>query len=411
AVYGQPLVAGGRVIVATEEDNIYALDPHDGSVIWQVNIGTPLRDVRAQVGCGNVDPLGITGTPVADTAAGVVYAVGEVSTGGRAPVSHQMVAVDIRTGRLLERVGVDPPLPAGESPLNLLQRAALALGNGRVYVGYGGHFGDCGTYHGWLVSVPSALRPGTGSATGTGSEGGTAGETAFNVTPSSTGGAVWGSGAAPALGADGSVYVTTGNPNSAGPSPWAEAVVKLAPGLGPSPEVVFQDRQATGDLDLSTGGPVLLPGGELFAVGKTDTGYRLRQSDLLPLPAVRGTVCGSDPDGGSAFDAALDTLYVPCRGGGIQEIGLGRNRTGWRSGSANSTPILAGGSLWALAYPAGTLQQLDPATGRVLSSTAVGRPVPTFASPSAASGLLLVPTRRGVVAYSGPAGPPASARG
>jgi polyvinyl alcohol dehydrogenase (cytochrome) len=389
-VHSQPLVAGGRVIVATENDDIYALDPHDGAVEWTVNIGSPLRDVSAAAGCGNIDPLGITSTPVVDTAAGVVYAVGEVTSGSGQGVRHVLAAVDLTSGRRLETLDVDPPLPAGESALHLLQRAALAIGNGRVYIAYGGQYGDCGLYHGWVVAVP------TTTATPT---------TAFDVTPYSTGGAIWSGGAGPAIGSDGSVYVTTGNANSGGPAPWAEAVLELAPGLGTTPEAAFQDRIATGDQDLGTGGPVLLPDGELFAVGKTDIGYILRQSDLAELATVKGSVCGSDPDGGAAYDAALDSLYVPCRAGGIQQIDMGDDTVGWHSGSANSTPVLVDGELWALAYPGGTLQEMDPANGRVLYSTKVGA-VANFASPSAADGLLLVPLDAGVAAYSGPGGPP-----
>ena len=32
-------------------------------------------------------------------------------------------------------------------------RGALALVNGIVYVPYSGYFGDCGSYHGWVVGV------------------------------------------------------------------------------------------------------------------------------------------------------------------------------------------------------------------------------------------------------------------
>jgi outer membrane protein assembly factor BamB len=394
AVYAQPVVAGGRVVVATEADDLYALDAATGSVAWKVNLGTPLRRVSALTGCGDIDPLGITSTPVIDPAAGVVYAVGEVSSAGALPVRHELAAVDLGSGRILATRDVDPPLPPGEDRAHLLQRAALALGNGRVYVGYGGLFGDCGRYHGWVVATPTVSSGGAPAGPGNGAVVG-----AFDVTPRGTGGAIWGGGSGPSIGSDGAVYVTTGNPNSADPAPWAEAAVKLAPALGPTPLAHFVDRAATGDLDLSSGGPVLLPGGRLFAVGKADVGYLLRQSDLSLISPIKGTVCGSDPDGGDAYDAASDTLFVPCRDGGIQEIDLASATIGWRSGSANSTPILVGGELWALSYPGGRLQEIDPGRGRVLYSTSVGRSVPTFAAPSAAAGRLLVPTAAGVVAF------------
>lgn len=393
AVYGQPLYASGLVLVATEGDDVYALDPRHGTVVWKDTIGVPLRHTASYAGCGDIDPLGVTSTPVVDRGAGVLYAVGEVSQGGVPPVSHVLVAIDVASGRILERVGVDPPLPPGESTIHLLQRAALALGNGRVYVGYGGQAGDCGRYHGWLVSVPVVGGPSGGS------------ETAFDVTPDSTGGAIWEGGSGPAISTDGGVYVTTGNPNSGGPSPWAEAVVELPPLLGATPEAVFQDRAASGDLDLATGGPELLPDGTVFAAGKTEIGYRLRQSDLSPLGPVGGRVCASDPDGGAAYDGGLASLFLPCNRGGLQQIDLAAGRVGWRAGSVNSTPVLVDGALWALSYPAGHIEELDPATGRTLYRSQVGRKVPTFASLSAADGLLLVPTLTGAAAFAGPQGP------
>src|SRR5438445_1636020 len=69
-VYAQPLYIddgpGGRptIIAATESNNVYALDAVDGSVIWQRNVGTPVP--LANLPCGNIDPNGITGTPVID---------------------------------------------------------------------------------------------------------------------------------------------------------------------------------------------------------------------------------------------------------------------------------------------------------------------------------------------------------
>src|SRR5262249_49387680 len=35
------------------------------------------------------------------------------------------------------------------------ERGALSLVNGNLFVPYGGHSGDCGSYHGWVVSVPT----------------------------------------------------------------------------------------------------------------------------------------------------------------------------------------------------------------------------------------------------------------
>src|SRR5271170_6419023 len=69
-VYAQPLywhpagAARGLVIVATEDNAVVALDPVTGSTVWQSRLGpaVPLSKLE----CGNIDPLGITGTPVID---------------------------------------------------------------------------------------------------------------------------------------------------------------------------------------------------------------------------------------------------------------------------------------------------------------------------------------------------------
>ncbi|MFL5664279.1 MAG: PQQ-binding-like beta-propeller repeat protein, partial [Ktedonobacteraceae bacterium] len=77
AVYAEPLVVGKHVLIATEGNSLYSLDAQTGQVQWRTNIGPPVP--LAALPCGNIDPLGITGTPVYDPATGLVFAVAEVS--------------------------------------------------------------------------------------------------------------------------------------------------------------------------------------------------------------------------------------------------------------------------------------------------------------------------------------------
>ncbi|MDQ2754848.1 MAG: PQQ-like beta-propeller repeat protein, partial [Actinomycetota bacterium] len=176
ASYGQPVVADGRVFAATEGDGVFALDPHNGRALWQASIGTPLTGVSAAVGCGNIDPLGITSTPVLDTAAHVLYVVGEVASGGHPPIHHQLVGFNTLTGAVVSSANADPPVNLPNEDLHLQQRGALALANGRVYVAYGGFAGDCGHYHGWVVGIdPGGARPAV----------------SFDVSADGEGGAVW----------------------------------------------------------------------------------------------------------------------------------------------------------------------------------------------------------------------------
>ena len=62
AVYGQPLVVGGDVIAATENDSVYAISRATGKTVWRAHVGTPVPQ-SALHGCGDIFPLGITGTP------------------------------------------------------------------------------------------------------------------------------------------------------------------------------------------------------------------------------------------------------------------------------------------------------------------------------------------------------------
>ena len=52
-------------IVATERNTVYAFDADSGDVLWQTPpLGEPV--LLAALPCGNIDPLGITGTPFVD---------------------------------------------------------------------------------------------------------------------------------------------------------------------------------------------------------------------------------------------------------------------------------------------------------------------------------------------------------
>jgi polyvinyl alcohol dehydrogenase (cytochrome) len=387
AVYGQPVIADHKVIAATENNRVVALNPGTGAVIWSVTIGAPLTHVDATAGCGDIDPLGITSTPVVDVATNTVFVVGEINDGGGV-VHHELEAIDISTGTVTASENVDPPLPGGERATNLLQRPGLALAGGRIYIGYGGNSGDCGHYHGWEVAVNESGPPDL---------------VAFEVASNGEGGAIWEGGGAPAIDSDGNVYVTTGNANpdppQGGPDPklYTESLVKLTPDL----QVLasFKDKIAGGDEDLATGNPILLPTDEVFATGKTDVGYLLQDSNLAVVASIRG-ICGSDPDGGPAYDAASNNLFIPCRGGGIQVVHLATHRAGDRLSGANAAPIIIGNTLWATSYLTNRLYEYNATTGALMQSLAIGATLPHFASPSTSFGEVFVGTTTGVVAFA-----------
>jgi outer membrane protein assembly factor BamB len=192
AVYGQPLVVGSDVIAATENDTVYALSRATGKTVWHTHVGTAVPQ-SALNGCGDIFPLGITGTPVYERSDGLIYAVAE-TTGYR----HVLFGLNVTTGKVTVKRDLDIPTKANQPAWNQ-QRPALAIDGGRVYAAFGGLAGDCGAYIGGVVGV--ALN-GEGSLVSW-------------HTPTTREGAVW-STAGPVAGPNGELWVDTGN-GAAGP--------------------------------------------------------------------------------------------------------------------------------------------------------------------------------------------------
>src|SRR5438552_9757913 len=158
-VYGQPLyVEGGlngpMIIVVTESNNVYALNATTGTVIWQrTDLGPP---VTSGLPCGNINPAGITGTPVVDLASRSLFFDALIDG---ATKKHFIYSLNVDTGATNPGWPVDVNVTAtynGMTFTSLVQeeRGGLALVNGIVYMAYSGYNGDCGMYHGWVVGVP-----------------------------------------------------------------------------------------------------------------------------------------------------------------------------------------------------------------------------------------------------------------
>jgi outer membrane protein assembly factor BamB len=376
AVYGEPLVVGDRVLVATEADSLYALSLRGGQVRWHAKVGQPVP--QSDLPCGNIDPLGITGTPVYDPATGLVFAVAEV----RGP-AHLLVGVDARTGKVRVRRSADPP---GADPRPHQQRAALALSQGKVYVAYGGLFGDCGDYRGRVVA---SRTDGRGPLQ------------AYQV-PTSREAGIWGP-SGPAVDGQGRLFVSVGNGAATGGA-WdhSDSVLRLSPDLrledGFAPRQWPADNAA--DADLASMGPALLPGGLVFADGKSGIGYLL---DARHLGGVGGQLVERPlcrAFGGAATVGS--TLYVPCTDGLHQvTAGPGRSlRPGWRApGNVNGSPVVGGDTVYTVDADGGVLYALDRGRGSVRASARVGQ-TSRFATPTLAGGLVLVGTLDGVTALA-----------
>ncbi len=377
AVYGQPLVVGRVVIAATENDSVYGLSWAAGRVLWRAHVGTPT--LLAAQRCGDVGPLGITGTPVYDRGNGLVYAVAQTTR-----ARHLLVGIRVSDGRVAMRRYL--PAPDGQ-PAYDQQRAALTLERGRVYVAFGGHAGDCGPYIGSVVAVPAASS---------------ARILSYRV-PTARQGGIWSTGG-PAVGPGGTLYVSVGNGAAkAPPYDGSDSVTALSPGLRRTglfaPSGWAADNAA--DLDLGSMSPALLPDGLVLAVGKRGTGYLLRAARLGGIGGqlARAAICPAF--GGAAVSGT--TVYVPC-GGGMAAVATAGDRlhVRWRgpAGAAGS-PVLGGGAVWVADWKAGTLAELNPATGGVRHQIGLGTPLPHFASPALSGPLILVGTTGGVVAVRG----------
>ena len=200
--------------MATENDTVYALSAPTAASLWSTHLATPVPS--GSLPCGDISPtVGITGTPVLDAARGEVFVVADEMVNGSP--AHQLVGLSTATGKVELDQNVDP---AGSTPAALLQRTGLTLDAGRVVFGYGGNYGDCSTYHGWVMSVPEA--------------GGTPAAFAVDSGAGESQGAVWMGGAAPVIDASGNIWVTAGNgsvDSSSHAYDDSDSVLELSPSL------------------------------------------------------------------------------------------------------------------------------------------------------------------------------------
>jgi outer membrane protein assembly factor BamB len=379
-VYAEPLVYRNRVYVATENDSVYALDLATGAVVWRSHLGTPVP--LSALPCGNIGPLGITGTPVIDPVSNVVFVVAEL---GGTMIQHALVGLDADRGdpRVLASGDPFPVIPATHQ-----QRAALALGNGRVYWAYGGLAGDCGTYHGTVLSVRT-----DGSAP------------LEYVVPTHNQGAIWGP-SGPAIDPAGNVWVATGNGACQTTFDHSNSVIKLSPTLQELGVFAPANWAAlnTGDLDLGSTGPLMLPGALVFQVGKSGDAYLVRQSAPGGIGGqVASLSIGCGAYGGDAlFSAGTNgVIYVPCADG-TRALTLGPGpalRSLWHGPSdANGSPVFGGSTVWVVAVDHGLLYALNPLDGSIKQTIVIGH-ARHFTSPTIAGSTVVVATDTTVQAF------------
>jgi Cu/Ag efflux protein CusF len=283
----QPGTTHNVVFIATEHDSVYAFDADantgaNAAPLWQITLLDAAHGAAA--GATTMPPsdvsndvlgpeIGITGTPVIDSASGTLYVVGVTKENGT--YIHRLHALDITTGA--EKVSFNSPMAITASvpgtgtgsvsgALSLddkwhLQRPGLLLLNGIVYSAFGSQ-NDNGPWHGWILAYNAATLHQTG---------------VYCATPNSAGSGVWMAGSG--LSADvvdpvnhpyGRMFVATGNGTYDATPPYTNSMdygddhlrLDLTNGVLTVQDSFTPFNQASlnsNDNDTGSGGIVLLP--------------------------------------------------------------------------------------------------------------------------------------------------------
>lgn len=308
------------VVAATEQNRVYALDARNGATLWQQQLGAPAPLSGSGV-CGNIDPLGITGTPVIDPASRTLYLDAMTGVGGgRRHLIHALSLDDgsSRGGWPVDVSSVQSGATRFNAPFQS-QRSALLLVDRVLYVPYGGHFGDCGDYRGWVVGVP-VDNPSAPQA----------------FVTAARGGGIWAPGGLASDG--GAIFAATGNTFATGGS-WGhgEGILRLQPGpvFGASSRDYFTPSNwlalDNGDVDVGGSGPVLIdvpgatPQALLLALGKNGVAYLLDRSNLGGVGTGNGTTGEGVASARVASNAIINAAaaYTTSQGSYAVMIGAG----------------------------------------------------------------------------------------
>jgi outer membrane protein assembly factor BamB len=369
-VYASPLIIRGRAIVATENNTVYAVQ--SGHVVWSKHLGAPVPG--SQLPCGNIDPLGITGTPVFHH--GTIYVAPEFAG---SPPRHELYALRFSDGQVRWHRNLDLP---GVDPAAMQERGALTFAGGRVWVPFGGLFGDCGAYKGRLIGVPYSG----------------AGQLAAFTVPTTREAGIWAPPGPVWIGQRLFLQVGNGEASFGDPYDKSDSVLALNTDARVvqffAPDTWRADNAA--DLDLGSTGPTVV-GNRIFAVGKRGRAYVLHRRHLGGIGAEMASLDLCASFGGTAVEGFK--VYVPCTDG-IRAVRIdpetGHMRVAWHASSAVSgSPVVGGLRVWALGADSGTLYALNSRDGHIVNSVNVGV-TSRFATPAIYGSRVYVPTLDGL---------------
>ena len=449
-VYAQPLyvkgvtmAAGGTynaVYVATEHDSVYAFDA-DGDVanpLWQVSFINPSAGITT-VPTGDVlstiyPEIGITSTPVIDASSGTMYV--EASTKENGSYFHRLHALDLTSGA--EKFGgpviISGTVPgtgsgndgAGNVPFQpkiQLQRSALMLVNGNVFVAFASH-GDNGEFHGWLFAYNAANLTQTGI---------------LNLTPNGQDGGIWQGGGGLAADSAGSIYGMTADGSQDPSSDYGDSFLRSTLGGGGFTVQDYfspfnQQYLSAYDVDVGSGGPLILPDQPgnfphlITGAGKEGTVYLLDRDNLggysttvdNVVQEIAGALGSASSDnnfctpsywqGRVYYFGSVDVGKAFSLSGGLLST-TPESESSLNYGFPGATPVISAngstnGILWALerngnelhAYDATNLANELYNSGQVASRDSLGTVI-RFTVPMVANGRVYVGTKSTLVVY------------
>jgi hypothetical protein len=437
------------LIVATENDSLYALDAATGAQLWKVTLLATGETPSDDRGCGQVTPqIGITSTPViwlkTGTSEGVIFAVA-MSKDASGNYHQRLHKVSLTTGKaLVAAVDIAASYPGtGEDssggyalfdPKQYKERSGLLLLGGVVYLGWASHCDDA-PYTGWIMGYNGTTLAQT---------------SVIDVTPNGAEGAIWGAGAGLAADSSGYIYFLDANGtfdttlNAQGfPSSgdYGNAFIKLSTAGG---QLTVSDyftmynttSESDADEDLGSGGSLILPdmtdaNGEVqhlaIGAGKDSNIYLVNRDNMGKFSptddsAIYQELDGALPGGIWSMPAYYQgRVYFGAVGGPIRAFQFSKamlsstpvSTTGTQFPYPGATPSIsangaANGILWAVenntsavlhAYAAGNLAQELYNTSQAANGRDQFGAGNKFMVPTIAAGKVYVGTPNGVAAF------------
>jgi len=334
-VYAQPLYVPNLtmgssthnvVFVATEHDSVYAFDADQTSFsrssdfLWHTSFINPpgVTTVSStDVNCTDLVPeIGITSTPVIDTNTNTIYVVATTKENGA--FVYRLHALDLTTGN--EKPGSPTLIQASVAgtgagsvngqvtftPKLERQRAALLLVNGTIYIAWAGYC-DNPPYHGWVMGYTyngSTFRQAF----------------VYNSTPNGDDGGIWQSGGGLAADSSGNIYGISGNGkfdlNNTGNVDAGDTFLKWNSQLQLTDYFTPFNQSCldSGDVDLGSGGPLLLPSqsgstpNELISLGKEGRIYVVNRDNMGKFTADSSLNCQTSEQNRTDIDKVVQEL-------------------------------------------------------------------------------------------------------